>query len=184
MPLQIMKKNKRAKIISKNLRTKIHPYYSEYEPLRKLCIQILRQEEIKYGKDDDTVYGVLFDGAWLWEEYLDTILEPLDFKHPENRLERGAIHLFESRRAPRYPDFYSDRMVLDAKYKRYGNTGVADISREDLAQVISYMYVRKLSIGGFLVPGGKSVNIERNTKWLWRKNVYHKSTCSVKCKFI
>ncbi|MCR5549368.1 MAG: hypothetical protein K6F40_00315 [Bacteroidales bacterium] len=150
-------KNERARIISKNLRSKIHPYYSEYEPLRKLCIQILRQEEIKYGNDDDTVYGILFDGAWLWEEYLNTILSGLGFKHPENKLGRGAIHLFTPKRGPRYPDFYNDSMVLDAKYKRYAESGITGISREDLAQVISYMYIKELPIGGFLVPGGDSV---------------------------
>ena len=157
-------KNDRAMIISKNLRAKIHPYYSEYEPLRKLCLHILRHEEIKYGKDDDTVYGVLFDGAWLWEEYLNkAILKPLGYTHPENKLEHGAIHLFKPKRVPRYPDFYNDRMVIDAKYKRYGENGVTNVSREDLAQVISYMYIKKLPIGGFLVPGGSAVNIEHET---------------------
>ena len=78
-------KRDRSRIVNRNLRSKIHPYFSEYEPLRRLCLQILRQEEIKYGKDDDTVYGVLFDGAWLWEEYLSTILPHPEFSHPENR---------------------------------------------------------------------------------------------------
>ena len=148
------------RIISNNLRAKIHPYYSEYEPLRKLCIQILRQEEIKYGKDDDTVYGVLFDGAWLWEEYLNTVLRDLDFIHPENKLNLGAIHLFKPKRGRRFPDFYNDQMVLDAKYKRYENGGVTGISREDLAQVISYMYIRNSLIGGFLVPGGEELSVD------------------------
>ena len=152
-------KGERARIINKNLRAKIHPYYSEYEPLRRLCIQILRQEEIKYGNDNDTVYGVLFDGAWLWEEYLNTILEQLDFKHPENKLRRGAIHLFKPKRVERFPDFISERLVLDAKYKRYEGSQVSDVGREDLAQVISYMYIRQLDAGGFLVPGGDTVNV-------------------------
>jgi len=156
-------KSERGRIISKNLRAKVHPYYSEYEPLRKLCIQILRQEEIKYGKDDDTVYGVLFDGAWLWEEYLYTIIEKSGFKHPENKLGRGAIHLFSPKRGPRYPDFYNETTVLDAKYKRYSGGGITDISREDLAQVISYMFIKKLSVGGFLVPGGESVKTNNET---------------------
>ncbi len=156
---QRYEKVERARIINKNLRAKIHPYYSEYEPLRRLCIQILRQEEIKYGNDNDTVYGVLFDGAWLWEEYLNTILEQLDFKHPENKLRRGAIYLFKPKRVERFPDFISDRMVLDAKYKRYEGSRVCDVDREDLAQVISYMYIRQLDAGGFLVPGGDTVNV-------------------------
>lgn len=150
----------RERVISKNLRAKVHPFYSEYEPLRRLCLQILRQEELKYGNDEDTVYGVLFDGAWLWEEYLNTLLEDLGFKHPENKLGHGAIHLFVPKRGPRYPDFYNEKMVLDAKYKRYSEGNVTKIDRDDLNQVISYMYIRKLSAGGFLVPGGKSVVAE------------------------
>ncbi len=153
-------RRERNRVMNKNLRAKIHPYYSEYEPLRRLCIQILRQEEIKYGNDEDTVYGVLFDGAWLWEEYLNTILEPLGYNHPENKLRHGAIHLFAPKRAERFPDFYNDSVVLDAKYKRYEGHSLTKIDREDLAQVISYMYVRRLSNGGFLVPGGTEVNVE------------------------
>ena len=154
-------KKERNRIISRNLRSKIHPFFSEYEPLRRLCLQILRQEEIKYGKDDDTVYGVLFDGAWLWEEYLNTLLSGIGFKHPQNKRNRKAIHLFTQNRGPRYPDFYDDRIVLDAKYKKYEGKSLTDISREDLAQVISYMYVLKLESGGFLVPGGDIVEIKK-----------------------
>ena len=157
-------KRDRKRVINKNLRARIHPYYSEYEPLRKLCIQILRQEEIKYGNDDDTVYGVLFDGAWLWEEYLNTILFDLGFTHPDNKEGRHPIHLFKPKRVRRFPDFYNMQMVLDAKYKRYEEGGVAGVSRDDLAQVISYMYIKTLPIGGFIVPGGDSVSI--NTEYL------------------
>ena len=156
-------KRERSRVIYMNLRSKIHPYFSEYEPLRRLCIQILRQEEIKYGKDDDTVYGVLFDGAWLWEEYLNTLLSGMGFKHPENKLGRHPIHLFEHKRGPRYPDFYNDKIVLDAKYKKYKGASLTDISREDLAQVISYMYVQKLENGGFLVPGGDFVETKKES---------------------
>ena len=150
----------RQRILFKNLRPRVHPYFSEYEPLRRLCIQILQEEEIKYGKQDDRVYGVLFDGAWLWEEYLNTMLERLDFVHPENKLNRGAIHLFTQERGPRYPDFYNESLVLDAKYKRYQDKCISQINREDIAQVISYMYVLKSQIGGILVPGKESVSAE------------------------
>ena len=67
------RKSARLNIIIKNLRSRVHPYYSEYEPLRQLCLQILRQEGIKYGEEKDKVYGVIFDGAWLWEAYLNTV---------------------------------------------------------------------------------------------------------------
>lgn len=153
-------KHERERIISRNLRSKIHPYYSEYEPLRRLCIQILRQEEIKYGNDDDTVYGVLFDGAWLWEEYLYTILHNFSFIHPKNKIGDKAIYLFKYNIGPRYPDYYNSQVVLDAKYKRYDKKGVRGVSRDDLAQVISYMYVLAHKVGGFIVPGGDTATID------------------------
>ena len=67
-------KNERSSIISKNLRAKVHPYYTEYRPLQTLCLQILRMEEVKYGESSDEICGILFDGAWLWEEYVNTIV--------------------------------------------------------------------------------------------------------------
>lgn len=142
----------RQKVINANLRPKIHPYYSEYANLCRLCLQILKNEEMKYGSDDDEIYGILFDGAWLWEEYLNTILEPMGIKHPKNKEQKGGFPLFENGKAMRYPDFYNDDIVLDAKYKSYYDKDVEDVSREDLAQIISYMYVQKAPVGIFLSP--------------------------------
>ena len=79
-------KSERSGIISKNLRMKIHPYYTEYRPLQTLCLQILRMEEVKYGENDEEICGILFDGAWLWEEYVNTILCNFGFIHPQNKL--------------------------------------------------------------------------------------------------
>lgn len=76
--------------ISKNLRLKTHPYYTEYRPLQTLCLQILRMEEVKYGESDEEICGILFDGAWLWEEYVNTILSKQGFVHPENKRHRGG----------------------------------------------------------------------------------------------
>lgn len=145
-------RNERQKVMNQNLRPISHPYYSEYRPLQQLCLQILRQEEMKYGRNDDEIYGVLFDGAWLWEEYLNTILTDCGFTHPQNKLFKGRIHLFTDGSCPRYPDFYRDRFVLDAKYKGYGNTEIQNVSGDDLHQIITYMYRLKADRGGFIVP--------------------------------
>lgn len=146
----------RQKVINANLRPKIHPYYSEYKSLSRLCLQILRNEEMKYGSDNDEIHGILFDGAWLWEEYLNTILAPIGIKHPKNKENKGGFPLFRNRRAWRYPDFYADDVVLDAKYKSYDGGDIEDVNREDLAQIISYMYVQQAHAGMVLSPG-KSV---------------------------
>ncbi|MCR5712058.1 MAG: McrC family protein [Prevotella sp.] len=145
-------KNDRRKVINQNLRPLSHPYFGEYRHLQRLCVQILRNEEIKYGRNDDEIYGVLFDGAWLWEEYLNTILKECGFIHPQNKISSGRKYIFEGKKAPCYPDFYQNDIVLDAKYKRYAKLELSKIDRDDLYQVITYMYIMQANYGGFIVP--------------------------------
>ena len=156
-------RNSREQVINANLRPVCHPFYSEYTGLQDLCVRILRHKSLKYGQEKDTIYGILFDGAWLWEEYLATILcgEPLGFKHPRNKAHSGGIWLFEKddedfisdsgpvSRCRRYPDFYKDDFILDAKYKRL-ESGYID--RDDMHQIIAYMHVQKASRGGLIYP--------------------------------
>lgn len=151
----------RNKIISQNLRPVRHPYFSNYTDLQKICLQILCHDSIKYGQEKDKVYGVLFDGAWLWEEYLYTILKTINFKHPENKNQKGGFRMFEkpevddiisNNSRSLYPDFYKDNFILDAKYKHL-NYGVG---REDLYQVVTYMYCKKYRHGGYIYPSKKS----------------------------
>lgn len=154
----------RHSAIARNLRPNIHPYYSEYEPLRRLCLHILREEEIKYGEDDKKVYGILFDGAWLWEEYLAVLFNGMGITHPQNRERSGGIHLFTNpQRAVRYPDFYAPGIVIDAKYKGYAGKEVTQIGRDDLAQVISYMHILEADKGCFIVPGSGTGHLSQAT---------------------
>jgi len=139
----------RLSIINKNLKPFSHPYFFEYKALKKICMQILKYEGLKYGKEKDKVYGLLFDGAWLWEEYLNTFINKCGFKHPKNKTSEGAIYLFNNGKGKRFPDFWKDNFILDAKYKRLTNKKV---DRNDMNQIISYMYVKQAQIGGFIVP--------------------------------
>lgn len=146
-------RQERAQIINRNLRPVRHPYYSEYRYLQQLCLQILRHEELKYGTSDNEIYGILFDGAWLWEEYLNTLLAPAGFLHPRNKDNVGAIHLFHHpTSAPRYPDFHKPDFILDAKYKGYTDKRVSEVDRNDLHQLIAYMYIQQASRGGLVYP--------------------------------
>ena len=146
-------KSERDNIISKNLRAQTHPYYTGYRPLQKLCLQILRMEEVKYGENDDEICGILFDGAWLWEEYINTLLSKVGFIHPQNKLRKGGIYIFDDHSGVRYPDFYKDDMVLDAKYKRLGSYNkVSSVGDDDLNQVITYMNALHVLRGGFIAP--------------------------------
>ena len=144
-------------IINKNLRLLYHPYYSAYTALQKICLQILRHETIKFGKEKDKVYGVLFDGAWLWEEFLFTILKDYDFKHPKNKDVSGGFRMFKDAKSyddiddnyrRLYPDFYKDDFVIDAKYKHLES----GVGREDLYQLVTYMYCKKATNGAYIYP--------------------------------
>ena len=152
-------RNKKESIINKNLKQLSHPYYYEYEPLRKICIQVLRHEKLKYGRDDNTVYGLLFDGAWLFEEYLFTILKQINFKHSENKTKREPFYLLDNSKWKIYPDFYKlkndNNIVLDAKYKNLDNKNREDndyINREDRLQIVSYAYTLNAKKAGFIYP--------------------------------
>ena len=139
----------REQIIKENLRPLNHPYYTEYASLQKLCLQILRRDKVRYGDSKDKVYGVLFDGAWLWEEYLATLLKPVGFSHPRNKKGEGKIYLCKNGLYPRYPDFYQGNengMILDAKYKRQIDT------RDDINQMLTYMYRLKGRYCAFILP--------------------------------
>mgnify|MGYP003447396082 CR=1 FL=1 len=169
-------RNDRNYIISKNLNTKNNPFYAAYLPLKQLCLQILRYEEVSFSGTSDGLYGILFDGAWLWEEYLATILEEIGFTHPRNKDGFGAISVYSGN--PRYPDFYKGNQlpknsdfemlqnqseinyVLDAKYKRLNGDDIDEVSahfsRDDLHQIVTYLHILPAKTGGLIYPLEKS----------------------------
>lgn len=108
-------KNERQSVINKSLKPVRHSLYTDYEPLRKLCLQILRHEHLKYGQKKDEVYGVLFDGAWLWEEYLGVVLKE-SFTH-YYKSKGKEWKLFDTGQQI-IPDYISKdfSVVADAKY--------------------------------------------------------------------
>ena len=147
----------RQRVLNENRRPKVHPYFTKYRELQQLCVHILRHESLKYGEEKDRIHGVLFDGAWLWEEYLNTVLRGLGFHHPENKRQSGGFKMFKRQNEDEqisrnsrvlFPDFYKDDFILDAKYKHL-NRG---ISREDLYQVVTYMYCKTANHGGYVYP--------------------------------
>ena len=86
------------------------------------------------------------------------------FIHPENKLGTGAIYLFEHG-GQRFPDFWKQNIVLDAKYKKLAiNGNRLDIERDDVHQIMAYMYRLKASKGGIVCPydGEKNKIISQN----------------------
>ncbi|CEY32253.1 McrBC 5-methylcytosine restriction system component [Streptococcus pneumoniae] len=148
----------RAKIIrgnqSKPLR---HAYFNEYRKLQELCLMILNQEKHGLGYQNQKIHGILFDVAWLWEEYVHILL-PKDFIHPRNKDKTDGISVFSSQERKVYPDFYQEelKIVLDAKYKKL-EKAEKGINREDLFQLISYSYILKAEKAGLIFPSKDKV---------------------------
>lgn len=148
----------RVKIIRGNQSKPIrHAYFHEYRKLQELCLMILNQEKHGLGYQDQKIHGILFDVAWLWEEYVYTLL-PKDFIHPRNKDKTDGISVFSSRERKVYPDFYNRdlKIVLDAKYKKLEDTEKG-INREDLFQLISYSYILKAEKAGLVFPSEDKV---------------------------
>ena len=148
----------RAKIIRVNQSKPIrHAYFHEYRKLQELCLMILNQEKHGLGYQDQKIHGILFDVAWLWEEYVHTLL-PKDFIHPRNKEKLGGISVFSVGKRKVYPDFYQEelKIVLDAKYKKLELTEKG-INREDLFQLISYSYILKAEKAGLVFPSKDKV---------------------------
>ena len=143
----------RAKIIRLNQTKPLrHAYFREYRKLQELCLMILNREEHGLGYQEQKIHGILFDVAWLWEEYVHTLL-PKDFIHPRNKEKLGGISVFSVGKRKVYPDFYDRerKIVLDAKYKKLELTEKG-INRDDLFQLISYAYILQAEKAGLIFP--------------------------------
>ena len=132
-----------------------HPFYREiWEPLRQIARMILEEEKWQlFHESEEAVSGVVFDGAWLWEEYVATILVPKGFRHCVRWGDR--LYAFKDPfRRPFYPDFLlpptqdHGGVVLDTKYKRSNPTG----ARSDVHQVLCYLLLSGAMFGGLVFP--------------------------------
>ena len=166
----------KTKIIHINKKKPIaHAFYHEYISLQKLCILILQHEKHQIGSGTRQVYGILFDGAWLWEEYINSIIQS-DFYHPMNKGGKGAQRLFsteDSKVGLIYPDFISrkseNRIIADAKYKPIGNIG-----NRDYLQVLAYMFRFDATKGYYLYPNKNEevdVQLKMNQGTTYQNNV-------------
>lgn len=132
-----------------------HPFFREvWEPLRQIARMILENEQWTLFSQDateDEVSGIVFDGSWLWEEYVAKVLEQAGFEHRAERF----LKIVEWGVARFKPDFYRDdkqypskRIVLDAKYKRSNPNG----ERHDVHQVLCYLLLTGAKQGGLVFP--------------------------------
>lgn len=166
----------RRKIIELNKKNTVrHTYFSEYLALQRLCLSILLHQKDQIGLGTRPIYGILFDGAWLWEEYINSLIKDI-FYHPMNRGSTGAQQLFDrvDRNVGRiYPDFISRngarRIIADAKYKPIGNIG-----NQDYLQLLAYMFRFDAKEGYYIYPdaaGSGNLKLRMNRGLTYEKNV-------------
>lgn len=170
-------RNNLKKVLNENQKKPVtNRYYYEYRQLQKLCLMILRREKINPGQGDNEVYGVLFDGSWLWEEYVDTIIGERSneqqrlFYHSKNKAnnkerKRYPQQLFyeeidNKKQGLIYPDFVGNnmdnRMVADAKYKPIEN-----IKTDDYKEILTYMFRFEAKKGLFFYPDNKEADYKK-----------------------
>lgn len=163
----------RKKIMEMNQKNPVnHGYFREYKALQRLCLLILRQQKHQIGFGTKQIYGILFDGAWLWEEYVASLIDGV-FYHPMNKAGKDAQYLFEGNRGLIYPDFISKdpeiRVIADAKYKPIDNIG-----NQDYLQVLAYMFRFDAKKGYYLYPeaeGEEDLRLRLNDGSTFEKNV-------------
>lgn len=147
-------------VINKNLKPIQHPYYTDYRRLQQLCLQILHKKGLKYGEGKNKIFGLIFSGSWLWEEYIGCLLRKM-YKH-YYKYKGRKFNLFEE---PYYQQIVPDYVrwsiddkkplsVADAKYIRLE----PDINyKEEKAiaiyyKTIAYMFHFGVPIGFLFYP--------------------------------
>lgn len=177
----------RRKVIVGNVKNPIrHAYYREYRALQRLCIMILQHEKHQIGSGIRQIHGILFDGAWIWEEYINLLIGN-DFYHPMNKGGKGAQRLFAGNIGLIYPDFISqevdNRIIADAKYKPEDN-----IRGSDYQQLLAYMFRFDAKKGFYLYPqnqGVENIELRMNSGSTYENNVCPRDDIMVfKCGLI
>ena len=171
----------RQKIIDENKKNIVrHAYFREYLALQRLCILILQNQKHQIGSGSRQIYGILFDGAWLWEEYVNSLIDDV-FYHPMNKGGRGAQRLFGGNIGLIYPDFISrdneTRIIADAKYKPIDNIG-----NKDYLQVLAYMFRFDAKKGYYLYPeaeGTEDLQLWMNKGSTYEENVMPRDDVSI-----
>lgn len=171
----------RQRIIEQNKKNAVrHAYFREYLALQRLCLLILRHQKHQIGSGSKQIYGILFDGAWLWEEYVNSLIGDV-FYHPMNKGGKGAQRLFEGNIGLIYPDFIGRdneaRIIADAKYKPIDNIG-----NRDYLQVLAYMFRFDAKAGFYLYPeaeGSDDLKLRMNQGLTYESNVMPRDDISI-----
>ena len=148
-------------IIRGNLRPVTHPYFSEYEALRRTCLKILRDEGVSIfdAEDSEETDAICFNITKLWEKFIEYQFRKLEpshsFKLSPQEPKDFLTGLF-NREA--IPDFVirngKTAAILDAKFKRHWEKyqDNYDLLTDDIFKCIRDMHLFETDRTGVVFP--------------------------------
>lgn len=164
----------RALIIRKNQKPAFHLFYTKYRPLQELCLRILRLEKMGYymSNNKSEIYGILYDGAILWENYIASVISPM-FSHCTSR--NSSFNLLSDENGEFQqivPDYLGindsgDFVVADAKYIPMDNIRELPSSRAMpiYYKTLMYMLRFKAKQGFLFYPSSVDNNCNSTHKY-------------------
>ena len=167
--MQPASRQEAQKLVQRERRKITHSIYHDWEEVRKTAILILRHMGIfvRDAQAEKTIHGVLINMNWVWEQYLQSILEdeikgkgytfqPQDEKNIFIR-NKNPLHTLKTDLC-----IYKDEksaLILDAKYKNAWSDAVQNKNgnfdervREDYFQILAYMYGFRCNKAGIFCP--------------------------------
>lgn len=150
---QIIHKNENKPITS--------PLFKCHRDLQKFCLDVLKHKKMtldSFGTEDGK-YGVLIDCAWLWEEYVATLLKDYFIHKTMSSKEKDYLFADEKgkpfqRIIPDYVGKNSLPVIADAKYMDlYGRRDLQDEQRNSVYyKTVMYMLRYQAKLGMIFYP--------------------------------
>lgn len=162
---QIIHKNENKPITS--------PLFKCHSELQKFCLDMLRHKKMtldSFGTEDGK-YGVLIDCAWLWEEYIATLLKDYFIHKTMSSKDKDCLFVDEQgyrfqRIIPDYIGKNSIPVIADAKYMNlYGKRDLQDEQRNCVYyKTVMYMLRYQSKLGMIFYPStSEGANAEDNS---------------------
>lgn len=150
---QIIHKNENKPITS--------PLFKCHRDLQKFCLDVLKHKKMtldSFGTENGK-YGVLIDCAWLWEEYVATLLKDYFIHKTMSSKEKDCLFADEMGKPFQriIPDYVGKNflpVIADAKYMNlYGKRDLQDEQRNSVYyKTVMYMQRYQAKLGMIFYP--------------------------------
>lgn len=150
---QIIHKNENKPITS--------PLFKCHRDFQKFCLDVLKHKKMtldSFGTEDGK-YGVLIDCAWLWEEYVATLLKDYFIHKTMSSKEKDNLFVDEKGKGFQriIPDYVGKNflpVIADAKYMNlYGKRDLQDEQRNSVYyKTVMYMQRYQAKLGMIFYP--------------------------------